>query len=329
MRIRPVLRSWAFYFAALTRRSKSRVRIGTARLPILCLALALPAFADNELLSPDDGHTAGSGSISLAYQNIVVNQFNTSVSDVDIGEVQTHVMYLEFDYALTDRWRISAGVPYIKKRYIGAGVHDPLTLEPPRPEVPFVDDGDYHANFQDFLLGVSYLWMLDPVIVEPFARVAIPTHDYPHFANAAVGQNLWKVEIGVDLTKLMPFSDWYFRAETSYTFVEETLGVSVNHFRFNGEAGYFFSNAFSAKLFVLAKHGKGNDATAFPPSMRTDEAWYQHDRTTRHSFVNLGVGANWFFHENYQLSGSVLTTVWGQSVHLVDVAWGMEITRYF
>jgi outer membrane receptor protein involved in Fe transport len=329
MRIMLVLRFWISYFASLVHRPISRIRIGTAQLPMLCLVLALPALAADDLQSPDGGHTAGNGSISLSYQNIVVNEFNTSVSEVDIGEVQTHALYLEGTYALTDRWTLTAGLPYIKKRYIGAGVHDPLTLVPPRPEVPLIDDGNYHSEFQDFYLGVSYLWISDPVIVEPFARLEIPSHDYPHFANAAIGQNLWKAEIGIEVIKLMPFSDWYFRAETSYTFVEETLGVSVNHFRLNTEVGYFFNDAFSAKWLVLAKHGRGNDATLFPPSNRTGEPWFQHDRTTRHSYVNTGVGANWYFHDNYQLSGSVITSVWGSSVHLVDVAWGMSLTRYF
>lgn len=328
MRIRPVLRSCLFYFASLKRCPKSRARIGAALLPMLCLVLVLPALADDDLQSPDGGHTAGSGSISMNYQNIVVNDFRSSVSEVDIGEVQTHSLYLEFTYALTDRWRLSAGLPYIRKRAKGPVVHDPLALVPPRPEVPFIDDGNYHNDFQDYSLGVSYLWIGDPVIVEPFVRLEIPSHDYPHFANAAVGQNLLKAEIGVDLTKLMPFSDWYFRAETSYTFVEETLGVNVNHFRFNGEVGYFFNNAVAAKWFVLAKHGKGNDANGGPPD-RTTEAWFQHDRTARHSYVNTGVGADWLFHEKYQLSGSLMTTVWGKTVHVVDIAWGMAITRYF
>ena len=328
MRLRSVVRSCLFNFASLKRCPKSRVRIGAAQLPMLCLVLALPALAADDLQSLDGGHTAGSGSISLRYQNIAVSEFDTSKSQVDIGEVLTQNLYLELNYALTDRWQISAGLPYIKKRHRGAGAHDPLLLVPPRPEVPFVDDGNYHSDFQDFSLGVSYLWIADPVIVEPFARLEIPSDDYPHFGNAAVGQNLWKAEIGVDLTKFMPFSDWYFRAETSYTFVEETLGVSVNHFRFNGEAGYFFSEAVAGKWFVLAKHGKGNDAGGGPPD-RTTEAWYQHDRMARHSYVNTGVGADWYFHENYQLSGSVMTTVWGKTVHLVDIAWGMAITRYF
>jgi len=298
-------------------------------LLLLCLVLAMPALAGNDLQSTDDGYTAGSGSVSLSYQNIVVDSFNTSVSDVDIGEVLTHILYLEFSYALTDRWQLSAGLPYINNRYNGPGRHDPLMLVPPRPEVPYIDDGKFHSDFQDYFVGVSYLWIHSPVIVEPFAHLTIPSRDYPHFGNAAVGQNLWKAEFGVDLTKFMPFSNWFYRFGTSYTFVEKTLGVSVNHFRFDGEAGYFFTDAISANLFVQTRLGRGDDATAFPPSSRTDERWYQHDRTTRHNYANMGVGADWFFHENYQLSGSVFTTLWGKSVQLVDLAWAMEITRYF
>ena len=315
MRIRPVL------------------RVGAAQLPMLCLVLAMPALADDDFLEPlqptDDDRAGGRGYVSIAYQSTEINEFNNSVSDRDIGEVLTHSLYLEFGYAITDRWQLQAGLPYIKRRYNGAGRHDPLTLEPPRPEVPFIDDGSYHSDFQDIFLGASYLWISDPVIVEPFARLHIPSNNYPHFAMAAVGQNLWKAELGVDLTKFMPFSDWFYRLETSYTFVEETLGVSVNHFRFNGEMGYFFTQEFAANLFVQSKFGRGEDATTYPPSNRTGERWYQHDRTTRHSYVTAGVGGDWFFNEKYQLSGSVFTTVWGESVHMINVAWGIKIARYF
>ncbi|MGI9264458.1 MAG: hypothetical protein ACR2QU_05995 [Gammaproteobacteria bacterium] len=291
--------------------------------------LALPALADSNLQSTHDDEAGGRGYVSLTYQNINVNRFDTSASEIDIGDVQTHSLFLEFGYHINERWQLQAGIPYVKKRYNGPGRHDPLTLVPPRPEVAFIDDGNYHSDFQDIFLGVSYLWISDPVIVEPFLRLHIPSNNYPHFGNAAVGQNLWKAEVGVDLTKFMPFSDWYYQFEASYTFVEETLGVNVNHFRVNGEMGYFFNQTFAANLFLQSKHGRGEDATEYPPPNRTGERWYQHDRTTRHSFANVGVGADWFFHENYQLSGSVFTTVWGESVHLVDVAWGIEISRYF
>jgi len=303
--------------------------IGLVSSYVLGFSLTTQAFGADSLQLEDADHAAGKGSISIDYQSISVSDFDIGHTKVDIGEVRTQSLYVEINYSLTDRWQITAGLPFVTKRYDGPAQHDPLTLVPPRPEVPFLDDGSYHSNFQDFLVGISYLWRTDPVIVEPFVNAFIPSHDYPHFAQAAVGQNLWKLEVGVDLTQQMPFSYWYYNIETSYTFVEETLGVGVNHFRLNGELGYFFSESFSANLFVQTKFGQGDEATNFPPGSRTDERWYQHDRTSKHEFGNVGIGANWFFADKYQLSGSAFTTVWGDTVHLIDVAWSIGISRYF
>ncbi len=306
-----------------------RIPIGLVLLHVLGISLTTQAFAADNVQSEDADHAAGKGSVSIAFQNITVNKFSIGGSDVNIGEVLTHSLYVEINYAFTDRWQITAGLPYIKKRYDGPGQHDPLTLVPPRPDVPFLDDGSYHSDFQDFFVGINYLWRSDPVIVEPFVNLHIPTHDYPHFAQAAVGQNLWKLEFGVELTKYMPFSYWYFHVGTSYTFVEKTLGMSVNHGRLDGELGYFFTQGFSANLFVQSKFGEGDPDGSFPPSMRTDERWYQHDRTAKHNFANAGIGADWFFADKYQLYGSAFTTVWGETVHLVDLAWTIGISRYF
>ena len=306
-----------------------RVPIGIVLLHVFGISLTTQALAEENLPLEDDLHEAGKGSISIAYQNISVNKFNTGTSEVDIGEVLTQSLYAEINYAFTDRWQITVGVPYIKKRAIVQPSHNPLTLVPPKTDVPFLDDGSYHSNFQDLFVGINYLWRTDPIIVEPFVNLYIPTHDYPHFAQAAVGQNLWKLEVGVELIKYMPFSYWYYSLGTSYTFVEKTLGVSVNHVRVDGEVGYFFTQGFSANLFFHSKYGDGDPAGSFPPSMRTDERWYQHDRTAKHNFANVGIGADWFFGDKYQLYGSAFTTVWGDTVHLVDVAWTIGFSRYF
>lgn len=299
-------------------------------LSIFCALLwVTSATASETLISKANLYTPGSGSVSLSYQNINVNKFHQGVRKVPIGEVQTHSLYLEMQYAIAERWRLEVGVPYIKKRYIGAGVHDPLTLDPPRPEVPLIDDGEYHSEVQDFVFGLHYLWFDKTVQVEPFIRAFIPSHDYPFFGNAAVGQNLWKVEAGLEWTQFMPFSDWYYQASGSYTIVEKTLGTSVNHFRLNGKLGYFMTRNLALNVFFIGHLGEGNSAQLFPPPTRTTEAWYQHDRTTRHNSVNVGIGTDWSFQDNYQLSVNFFTTVWGDSVHWVDVAGSVGITRSF
>jgi hypothetical protein len=299
-------------------------------LAAMCAALWLPGLRASEAFNLyDQLYTKGTGSVFLNYQYIAVNEFHMGARKVPAGEIRTQSLYLQLDYAIADRWRIQVGVPFIKKKASGSDVHNPLTLVPPRPDIQFIDDGKYRSQFQDFFFGVDYLWINKPVWVEPFIHVFIPTHDYQFFGNSAVAPRLWKVEIGLELTHLLPFSDWYYNVGGGYTISEQALDVNVNHFRFNAEVGYFLTPGLSVNVFGLYKKGNGDSALKFPPPARTTEAWFQHDRTTRHNSANAGVGMDWFFHENYQLSASAFTTVWGDSVHWVDIATNLGITRYF
>ena len=277
----------------------------------------------------DELYIPGSGSVLLSYQYINVKDFDNGDSKNPIPEVTTQSLYLEVDYAVTERWRLQLGLPYVRKRADPPSPHQPLALDPPRPEVSFIDDGKYRGEFQDFYLGANYLWIDAPVRLEPFVRLVIPSHDYQFFANSAVGQNLWKVELGLELTHFPLFSNWYYQLGGGYAVVEETLGVNVNYFRFNAETGYFLAPDFALKVFGIAKVGNGESAQKYPPPARTTENWFQHDRTLKHDSANVGIGAEWFFHENYQLSASVFTTVWGDSVHWIDIAAGLGITRHF
>ena len=305
------------------------VRSAFFSLLFICLLNPCNSLAQNDPLLAEQTFQKGHGSVALFLQMIEVHEFNTGADDVDIGNASTRSAYFQFDYAVSDRWLLSFGLPYIKKKFDGAPTHDPLALEPPRPDVPFLDDGQYHGYLQDLLFGVHYLWSSQPLLLQPFVNVLIPSHEYPHFAQAAVGQNLWKVEMGLELTHYLPFSDWYYRLAGSYTVVEQTIGVNVNHFRLNGKLGYFLSPRMSANVFFQAKDGRGDKGTKFPPSNRTGEPWYQHDRTSKHSYLNLGMGTDWLLGEHYELSASVLTTVWGDTVHLVDWAASLGITRFF
>ena len=301
-------------------------RYGCATLGgLLVPVLALGDGAE----SADTEHIAGTGSLAIAYQAITVNKFNTSAGEVDIGEALTRSVYIEGSYAITDRWQLTVGIPWITKKYNGPGRHDPLALDTPRPDVPFIDDGSYHDDWQDFVISANYLWLYEPLTVEPAVTLMIPSHSYPFFGNAAVGQDRRKLELGVNLTKFMPFSNWFYRGGLSYTFVEKTLGVNVNHFRARAEAGYFFTPDINASVFLLGKFGKGKDATEFAPAVLRDEAWYQHDRTTRHSYLNAGATTEWYVSDGSMLSLSALTTIWGKSVHMVDLSWTVGLTHYF
>ena len=122
------------------------------------LLLPSAAFAEG----PHRGHW------SISYQHIKVDGFESSIGELDIGTTDTHTLHFEVDYQLTERIALVAGIPLVRKKYEGGGPHVPTSINPPQDD-KFIDDGDYHTEFQDFQFGVRYLLATDPLIVEPSA----------------------------------------------------------------------------------------------------------------------------------------------------------------
>ena len=108
---------------------------------------------------------------------------------------------------------------------------------------------------------------------------------------AAVGQRLFKFQLGTSFAWFPGLSNAYYRADIAYVFVEKTLGVNVNHWRVNAEAGYRFTPRLTGRVFMLLKDGKGlsvpeDFTSADGVFVMTDEKWYQHDRLIKHNFMN-------------------------------------------
>lgn len=268
------------------------------------------------------------GYFAASYQYIRTDGFEATTGKLDVGTTDTHSLNLEFGYHFAERWAVAVGIPLIRKRYRGPVPHDPRLLDPPR-DSQFIDDGRYHTDFQDWFFKLSYLAREGVLRIEPFAALGVPSNDYPFFGASAVGQNLNKLDVGAEFTYTPPISDAWYRLDLSYVFVEETLGVNIDHWRIHAEAGYFFSPRWSGRIFVLAKEGNGlNFPDNFPPP-RTGERWYQHDRMVKHNYVNAGVGVGWMFDPRYRLSISALTTVHGDQVFPVDYAFTIGISRSF
>jgi hypothetical protein len=292
-------------------------------LPLYLATVAPTAATENE-------SRAGHGNVSVMYQYISVDGFESSQGEIDIGTVDTHVLYFEVGYHLTDRMTLIAGIPYVRERYKGPFQHDPLALDPPRPEVENVDQGDWNSDFQDVHFGVRYLVKDSGTLrIEPFALAGVPSNDYPFFGHAAIGQNLKRIEIGSSFTYVPPISDAWYRLDLGYAFVEETLGVNIDHWNIRAEAGYFFSQHLTGRAFFLHKQGHGLTFPEDFPPPRTDEKWYQHDRMIKHNFTNFGVGLDWTMSDTYTVSSSVLTMVRAEQVHKVDYAISLGLARSF
>ena len=272
---------------------------------------------------------AGHGHFSVDFQVIRIDGFRNSSGVSPIGTADTQSLNFDFSYYVTDRLTVSAGIPYIRKRYNGTLRHNPLALDPPRPDVENVDLGDWNTDFQDFHLGVRYLAKEGPVSVEPYAYLGVPSHDYPFFGHAAVGQQLLKFDVGTSITWKPGLSNAYYQADVGYVFVEETLGVDISHWLVTGTVGYFFSPKLTGRLFGQLKKGHG---LTFPddfPLPRTTEKWYQHDRLVKHNYANVGVGFDWSFADGYQLRANAMTMVWEEQVHIMDYTFSIGMSKAF
>ena len=272
---------------------------------------------------------AGHGHISASFQVIRIDGFKSSIGTLPIGTADTQSINIDVDYNLTDRLSLSVGLPYIRKRYNGAGVHDPLTLNPPRPEVENVDIKDWNSGFQDFHLGLRYVVRDGPLTIEPYAYLGTPSNDYPFFGHAAVGQNLLKFDVGSNFLWTPGLSNAYYNLSLGYVFVEETLGVDISHWLINARAGYFFNDSVSGSIFTQLKKGHGlTFPDDFPPP-RTSEMWYQHDRLVKHNYMNVGIGLDWNINSKYSLTTSVMTMVWAEQVHVMKYAVTIGLSRSF
>ena len=303
---------------------------GLIRKFAVCLLLLTGAF---QALA-QEASNKGSGSVRLEYQFIHTGPFNSSIGDIDIGETDSHVFMLSGNYALNDRWTVSASLPYIKKRHQGALPHDPV-LELTAfdaPDKSLIDDGNFHSDWEDLYVGVSYAAIQgDRWSVYPFVSVGVPTNDYPFYAHAAVGRNIWHVPVGAAFEFTPYFSDFSFRGDAAYVFTEKSLGVDISHWLINLSASYYVTPSFAPNIFLSIKHGtKGLDfPDDFDLNALNDEAFYYHDRTIKHNFVNGGFGFDWIMNDRYVLTGSWLTMLNPDQVNIIDFGFSLGITRRF
>lgn len=308
-----------------TYRQPSRRKSFASRLSVLTLIASICPFSAHA--------DKGDFSLGLEYQFVRTGKFDSSIGDIDIGNTDSHVMMLSGQYAISDRWSVSASLPYIKKRHQGALPHNPTLdlTEYPEADQSLLDDGNFHNDWQDLYVSVSYRAREGRLSLYPFVSVGLPTNDYPFYAHAAAGRNIWHIPVGVAFDFTPYFSDFSLSGDVAYVLTEKSLGVDISHWLINLDARYYLTPGFAPRLFLSIKHGtKGLD---FPNDFNVfalnDEAWYFHDRTIKHNFVNGGVGFDWILNEKYVVYASVLTMLIPDQVNIVDYGFSFGFTHFF
>jgi len=297
-------------------------------------------------------HTAqaqekGTGSIGVEYQYIHSDLFKDDVADYRYWSTDTQILMFFGDYTFADKWTVFAAIPYVKKRFVsevdwGGDPHNPndawwIDFVP--PDKRFVDDGAYNGGLQDLSVTVSYQALDGPLTLSPYIGYGTPVGDYPFYAKAAIGTDLWTISVGASFSYIPYFDDWYVNGNVAYVFSEDPLGVNVDFWSVHLAAGYWFKPNFSANVFAGLRYVIDGlempwDFTDDPtysdyPDAYDNEVWYNHDRLLANRNLNVGVGFNYFFNEKYSLSGSFYAGIWAEQSSQPDRAFTLGIARHF
>jgi hypothetical protein len=330
----------------LTRRKTPRVRRSAPGVWLLLVgsaAFVTPAEAQTGPAStkPIDltlEETAkGHGSVSVGYQNTYVDGMFLPVpgGKAEIGTVRIQSLTLDAEYFFADRWSAELGIPYVEARYQGPAPHC-ITQAPPQckgvvvptqphPESRFLDDGYYHGAWQDWTLGLAYHENINDYLLTPLVTAYLPSHNYTFFANAAVGQDVPKLELAIDLAHQFELTNVYYRVRAGHVFAKKTLGQSIDYNALDLELGYFLDETWTVKVFGVGK--KGNGYTG--PYDQTTELWYHHDQRAQHNYANVGAGFDYHINDKYTVSTTLQSLVWGQFVFDFKYSLDVHLTREF
>ena len=296
------------------------------------LFAAAPAFAEDEHVFDAPAEAAPSpyhGRVYLLIQSLHTGSLITDSGDIPgRTETDTQGVRIGVDYMLNPKWELHASVPYLRKRSNGGpGAHRLDILDVSHPEADFLDDGLYHSNWQDFELGVSYHGAWRSLQVQPSITLQTPASDYSFFANAATGQHVNRLLLGIDVFHQSLGSNFYWSAGYTYVLQEEVMGVHANKNRFRLEGGYFISPSWSMRVFTNSSIGQGYGSSHF--TERHSEDWYHHDQTSKHNFAIAGIGASYSPNARYTIGLSVAGMYWGRTVHDLKHAYELSISRSF
>jgi hypothetical protein len=263
----------------------------------------------------------GSGTISLMHQRL----YNTGHRRIggllaEVGQSTNTALYVEGEYALTDRLSVSAGIPYVFAKYTARNLPPP-----PIPVLPWDVCHCWQSDWQDFGFTARYNVFNGAFALTPSVSFGVPSHDYQFRGEAVVGRNLKDVQFSVDVGRRLDSisEDLSVQGRYSYAIVERPIDVPNNRSNARWEAAYRLTRKLSTYGFVSWQHTHGGlsfgsplpgAALAFPGEVNTEERLIQHDRMMRDNYWHVGGGGSYGF-QHFDVFGSYTAYVAGTDTH--------------
>ena len=244
---------------------------------------------------------AGRGAIIVAFQTINnTGHILTDGSTRPLGKSRTAAVYIQADYALTDRFSVSLGLPFVFAKYLGP------PPPPGVPEPPMVQPVDlcycWQKGWQDFAFTARYNLLNGSAAITPSIAFGMPSHSYAYRGEAVVGRNLKELRLAVDAGKRLDALTprLTMQARYSYVIVERVLNVPNNRSNVSADAAFQLTDRVSVRGTVARQvtHG-GLRLGVLDPGLpdgvpwgeaTTLELFQQHDRMLRDNHWRAGAG---------------------------------------
>lgn len=278
----------------------------------------------------------GQGAVSLILHQSETTKLTDSHGHADhFGKVIGRTLFLNIDYGLSDRWAISASLPFKSNRYTGQDPHNPQTLPFPNDQ-RFVDDGQFHDGWADWSVALRYQWRTEPFLITPFIVYSRPSHPYTFFAHSAFGNQQWALTAGVHVGGWLspPLQNLYWQAGYAYSFEQPLDHRHVNRGVVSLEAGYFLTPRLEAHLGVEHENSYGDTINLPQDFFNADGSLnpgnlYYHDQLAASRYTNATMGLDYQLNDRYQLSLHYARTLNSANAHIYDYVASFGISRSF
>jgi len=288
----------------------------SARVLIALLTLCVADRAYGQAWVPP----AGIGVVSVMYQTISnTNHRLADGSRLDGYDSVSRGVLLNLDYAITDHFSFSIGVPYLGSKYTG-------------PEPSFfgleVDNCFcWQHGWQDFGATARYNVINGAFAFTPSISFGVPTHNYDYFGEAVLGRNLNEVRIGVDVGhRLDRISDRLaLSGRYSYALVEKVVDLPNNRSNFAIETGFLATRKLATRLAFSWQRSHGGLRSTDPI---TEEQYLQYDRIIKDNSFHITGGVSYSL-PKIDLFGYYVHYAGGTDTHVghamnVGVSWPFE-----
>ena len=273
----------------------------------LLLGLATPGAVSAQAWLP----TKGEGAIGLTFGDYGFDgHFDSQGQRVPYGGTNGLSLAGDITYGVTDRFAVTASLPYVASKFTG-------TFPPGVLLGPLDRDRNYHGDFQDLRGELRYMVLTGDLALTPFVGINLPSHQYEVVGEAVPGKRTKELALGVAAGRsLEPLLDEaYVQARYFFSFVEKVVPEigPLNRSNIDLELGYAATRRLTARAFAAWQIGHGGldleDMYSHPDLFRV------HDRAIRTNYFNLGAGVTVQATSRVELFGAFVKTVSGQNAH--------------